>query len=80
MERDIQLLIRELELARHRIIGEIQSLEDSRHVDLLYRRYVSWQSWEQIADVMHYDKRHIHRLHGDALLAFRKTVMNESCH
>lgn len=52
----------------------IDSLEDSRHIDLLYRRYFRSQTWEQIAVDMNYTWRHMHRLHSEALIALEKKM------
>lgn len=35
--------------------------------EVLERRYLFYQRWEQIAEEMHYSERHILRLHGEAL-------------
>lgn len=59
-------------------IERISALEDPRHVELLSLRYVDldpsgrMQSFEKIADKMGYSLKHIWRLHGEALEAFRR--------
>lgn len=54
----------------------IEAVEDSRRRRVLELRYRNYMRWEQIADVMGYDVRHVTRLHGEALL---DVVVPESC-
>ena len=54
----------------------IEAVEDSRRRRVLELRYRNYLRWEQIADVMGYDVRHVTRLHGEALL---DVVVPESC-
>lgn len=46
----------QLVVLRTEIVATIQSLPNPVHVDLLYRRYVLFQPWEQIARAMNYSK------------------------
>ena len=43
--------------------------EGKRLREILRRRYINGQSFEQIADAMSYHRVHVCRLHGAALLA-----------
>ena len=45
----------------------IHSVEDDTMREVLERRYLLYQKWEQIAQEMHKDIRWIYRLHGRAL-------------
>lgn len=54
----------------------IEAVADSRRRRVLELRYRNYLRWEQIADVMGYDVRHVTRLHGEALL---DVVVPESC-
>lgn len=45
----------------------IHSVEDTTLREVLERRYLLYQKWEQIAAEMHKDIRWIYRLHGRAL-------------
>ena len=47
--------------------GAIAKLKDKRYKDILTRRYLSFQKWDQIALEMAYDYRYVFRLHGYAL-------------
>lgn len=56
--------------ARDMITAKIGRLKDERHRDVLVYRYVAGLDWVALADVMHYDVRHVYRLHGWALKAY----------
>lgn len=45
----------------------IHTMDDDILVEVLERRYLLYQKWEEIADSMNYTVRHITRLHGQAL-------------
>ena len=45
----------------------IHSVEDETLREVLERRYLLYQKWEQIAQEMHRDLRWVYRLHGKAL-------------
>ena len=57
---------------KDRIINEIQSLENSVYVDILYKRYVEYKQLEEIAVEMNYSYRQVLRLHGFALQEFKR--------
>ena len=65
-----------METLKDQIIDQIQSLEDERYIDLLFRRYVKYQKFEQIAIDMSYDYVYIRELHGEALGAFEQEYKN----
>lgn len=54
---------------REEIKSVIASVQDPRLREILRRRYINGQSFEQIADAMTYHRVHVCRLHGAALLA-----------
>ena len=45
----------------------IHNIEDDTLREVLERRYLLYQKWEQIAQEMHRDLRWVYRLHGKAL-------------
>ena len=63
---------------KHRIIGEIQELNNPVYVDLLFRRYVECHSFERIASDMGYAYHYVCTLHGEALKEFDCKVLNYS--
>lgn len=78
IEREIDDDVDKLVRTKHRIIGEIHQLVDARYIQILELRYVEMMTFEQIADEMGIVLRHVYRLHGGALEAFRKEVIE--CH
>ena len=54
---------------RKEIRSVIDSVEDARLHSLLWRRYISGKTWEQVAVSMNYTYRRVTQLHGDALKA-----------
>lgn len=53
----------------------ITKMSDARYREVLTRRYILCESWEQIACVMGYNYRWTTRLHGAALGAFEKEAL-----
>ena len=59
--------IDELYKIKHEIFKAISAVENGAYRTLLIERYINFESWEQIANSMNYDRRQITRLHGEAL-------------
>ena len=55
---------------RNDIIKQIQSLDNVKYSELLYKRYVKYERLEQIACEMHYTYDWIKHVHGIALQKF----------
>ena len=66
-ERKIDARFRELMALLDEIEGKIAGIEDGRQREILRRRYLGGQKWEEIAKEMHLDYRWVLRLHGRAL-------------
>ena len=60
-------MIKQYTEKKNEIITTIQKLEDPRYIDILYKRYVEFETFERIADEKVYSWRHILRLHKQAL-------------
>lgn len=54
----------------------LEQITDVDYLQVLSKRYLLYEPWEQIAMEMGYTYRHITRLHGEALQAVRK-ILNE---
>ena len=52
---------------RHDIRQLIDKVNDTRMHSILWRRYISGFSWEQVAVSMNYTYRRVTQLHGEAL-------------
>ena len=72
LDAKIDALIDEYVTTKNRIIGEIQSLDNANHIDLLYKRYVEYKSFGEIAKEMNYEYYWVCRMHGYALQEFEQ--------
>ena len=52
--------------------------DDAEYQILLEKRYLCFQTWEQIAAEMNYGVRYVHCMHGKALLAV-EALMKQVC-
>ena len=62
------------EKQRSEIIGRIQSLNDHKFIQVLYKRYVEYKSFEQIAAELGYARSHTLALHRNALEALQAVI------
>ena len=60
--------------SKHKIINQIQSLNNVVHMQILYKRYVQYKKLEEIAIEMGYAYQWVRELHGHALLDFEKLL------
>lgn len=67
LQNEINTIIDQLVDVKREILTVIDSLDDADLIDLLYRRYVYYEKWEDIALKMNYNVRWIYRLHKKAL-------------
>ena len=65
-----------------KIQQQIEAVGDERYRSILFARYVLCKTWEKVAEDVPCDVRHVYRLHGDALKAFKDMYADEirSCH
>lgn len=54
-------------LARQEAETLINSVKFPDEKEVLTRRYILFQKWEDIAEKMHYSRQHVTRIHGNAL-------------
>ena len=64
---EAEKLMQEMIAARQRTEVLIASVPDAVQREVLTRRYIIGQRWEDIAESMNYSRRQITRLHGYAL-------------
>ena len=74
MQRDIDDMIDGYVRLKSQIISEIEEVEDSRYMYILYDRYVRFLSFDAIADSMGYTVHHVLTLHGAALQAYAAVI------
>ena len=77
LEKETDKLVDEFVDKRNHIIGQIDNMENVDYYHILSLRYVSRDTFENIADKTGWSKRHVLRMHGQAILAFEKKYGNE---
>ena len=65
-QRAVQLLAEYIE-KYNEIDKAIRSIQHPAQREVLERRYLLYQKWQQIADEMHYSVQNVYILHGKAL-------------
>lgn len=72
---------REYMIARQGAEAAINALKFPDEREALTRRYIMFQKWEYIAEKMHISLRHIHRIHGGALVEISENLKDVTeCH
>ena len=62
----------EAETALREILTAVDSVKDERQKELLTRRYISGQNFDDIMKGMHYEKTQVFVIHGRALVEINK--------
>lgn len=73
INRDIDCLVD----LKHELVAVIKAVENIEYQTILEKRYLCYQTWEQIAVDMGYNVRHLYRLHDEALEC---VVVPATCH
>lgn len=60
---------------KHKIINQIQQLQNVEEMTVLHKRYIEYLSFERIAVDMNYTIRNIYFIHGRALQNFEKMFL-----
>ena len=66
-EAEADRLLQGMNTARQRVEKLIASVPDQAQREVLTRRYIIGQRWEDIAESMNYSLRRVYQLHGYAL-------------
>lgn len=61
---------------KHKIINQIQALQNPKHIDILYKHYVEFKRLEIVAVEINFTYQYIVELHGTALKEFQLTHEN----
>ena len=72
LKKDIDLHNVKIEELKKEISCVINNLEDDTLKSLLRLRYLEFRKWEDIAYILRYTERHIHRKHNKALKEIEK--------
>lgn len=70
----IEKKLKELIDFKIEVADEICTLSEPKYAELLYKRYIQFKSFKQIADDMGYSYRYVIKIHGYALLEFEKKM------
>ena len=74
LKEKIRREISDLCRAKREVAAAINAVEDLRYRRVLELRYRNYLEWQDIAERMGYDVRHVTRLHGDALQAVKHVL------
>lgn len=61
---------------KHKIINQIQGLQNSKYIEVLYKHYVEFKRLEVVAVEMNFTYQYVVELHGYALKDFQTTYEN----
>ena len=70
LEEEIKDETLNFQKTKHKIINEIQELDDYRFINLLYKKYVEYKPMNMIAEEMCYSYDYVKELHRNSLKAF----------
>lgn len=74
---EINVKIDELVDTKVRVSNEIDLMDDRVSRIILREKYINLKTYEQIAEIMHYDVSYIHRMHGKALNQFKNAILSK---
>jgi len=71
LEEEVRSEIEKYVKMKHRIINEIQSIDDEVYINILFKKYVEYKTLEQISNEMNYSYDRTKHLHVFALKSFK---------
>lgn len=77
-EKKADELVRKLVNVRLEIETAVAKVPDSRQREVLERRYLLYQGWNEITESMNYSKSHVLRLHKSGLDEVKKMILNDT--
>ena len=66
-ESKLRMQITEMLMAKEKLKQIIENVPNYEHRQILYKRYICFEKWEQIAVDMNWSIRQVYKLHGRAL-------------
>lgn len=72
LEEEIKDEILNFQKTKHKIINEIQELDDDKFINVLYKKYVEYKPMNMIAEEMCYSYDYVKELHRNSLKAFEE--------
>ena len=80
MQAEINADIDQLVDLKREIMQVVKTVQNPEHQTLLELRYLCFKSWEDVAQELGYNVRHIYRLHDEAVDQIIIPDAAESCH
>lgn len=77
MQAEINADIDQLVDLKREIMQVVKAVQNPEHQTLLELRYLCFKSWEDVAEELGYNVRHIYRLHDEAV---EQIEIPETCH
>ena len=77
LENEINAKIDEFVDEKDKIINQIQGLDDSMYINILYKHYVEFMTFEKIAVDLNYSIRNIYVIHEKALQNFEQVYFQK---
>lgn len=77
MQAEINADIDQLVDLKREIMQVVKAVQNPEHQTLLELRYLCFKSWEEVAEELGYNVRHIYRLHDEAV---EQITIPETCH
>lgn len=77
MQAEINADIDQLVDLKREIMQVVKEVQNPEHQTLLELRYLCFKSWEDVAEELGYNVRHIYRLHDEAV---EQITIPETCH
>ncbi len=74
LEEEIRQEITAFTDKRHTITNQIQGLGNAKYINILYKRYVEYKRFDEIAVEMHYSYRNICYIHRKAIKKFEEKM------
>lgn len=74
---DINQKIDEYVELKNRISNEIDGLDNEVSRVILRERYILGKKWDRISEEQHYSRRHVSRIHDQALMEFREKYIEK---
>ncbi len=77
MQAEINADIDQLVDLKREIMQVVKAVQNPEHQTLLELRYLCFKSWEDVAEELGYNVRHIYRLHDETV---EQITIPETCH
>ena len=72
LENEIHEDIERFTELKHKVIGQIHMLDDTKYINVLFKKYIEYKGLKEISKELGYSYDHIRRVHGWALLDFQR--------